>query len=122
MVHFGTPRPRDDDPVRALTCAAAMIDEMKRWNLVRASEGHEPIEIGIGLHYGKVVVGNIGHAQRLEFTAPYSGSDTELSEALRTLIGEAKERAAIVHVYHAVGLQLLDTRALLIRRTAFAKK
>jgi adenylate cyclase len=68
MVHFGTPRPRDDDPVRALTCAAAMIAEMKRWNVERASEGQAPIEIGIGLHYGKVVVGNIGHAQRLEFT------------------------------------------------------
>jgi adenylate cyclase len=69
MVHFGTPRPRDDDPVRALTCAAEMIAEMSRWNVERASEGQEPIEIGIGLHYGEVVVGNIGHAQRLEFTA-----------------------------------------------------
>ena len=28
----------------------------------------EPIEIGICLHYGEVVVVNIGHAQRLEFT------------------------------------------------------
>ena len=69
MVHFGAPRPRDDDPVRALTCAAAMIAEMERWNLERACEGQEPIEIGIGLHYGDMVVGNIGHAQRLEFTA-----------------------------------------------------
>jgi len=68
MVHFGTPRPRDDDPVRALTCAAAMIAEMNRWNVERARQGQEPIEIGIGLHYGEVVVGNIGHARRLEFT------------------------------------------------------
>ena len=70
MVHFGTPRPRDDDAVRALTCAAAMIAEIERWNAERVRHGQEPIEIGIGLHYGEVVVGNIGHhARRLEFTA-----------------------------------------------------
>lgn len=68
MVHFGTPRPRDDDPIRALTCADTMLAEMKRWNVERARKDQEPIEIGIGLHYGEVVVGNIGHAQRLEFT------------------------------------------------------
>ena len=68
MLHFGTPRPRDDDPVRALACAGAMIAEIERWNFERAAEGKGPIEIGIGLHYGEVVVGNIGHAQRLEFT------------------------------------------------------
>lgn len=69
MVHFGTPRPRDDDAVRALTCAGAMIAEIERWNAERARDGQEPIEIGIGLHFGEVVVGNIGHARRLEFTA-----------------------------------------------------
>jgi adenylate cyclase len=68
MLHFGTPRPRDDDPVRALACAGAMIAEIERWSFERVRGGKEPIEIGIGLHYGEVVVGNIGHAQRLEFT------------------------------------------------------
>ncbi len=68
MVHFGTPRPRGDDPVRALTCAGAMIAEMRRWNGERANLGQEAIEIGIGVHCGEVIVGNIGHAQRLEFT------------------------------------------------------
>ncbi len=59
MVHFGTPRPRDDDPVRALTCAAAMIAEMNRWNVERARQGQDPIEISISLHFGEVVVGTL---------------------------------------------------------------
>lgn len=67
MVHFGTPRPHEDDCVRALTCAAAMIADISRWNVQRAIEGQEPIKIGIGLHCGDIIVGNIGHAQRLEF-------------------------------------------------------
>lgn len=69
MVHFGTPHPRDDDPVRSLACAGAMIDEMQRWNSERSRSGLEPIEIGIGVHFGDVVVGNIGHAERLEYPA-----------------------------------------------------
>ncbi len=68
MVHFGTPEPGDDDPVRALACAEAMICEIEKWNEERTVEGLEPIKIGIGLHYGEVVVGNTGHASRLEYT------------------------------------------------------
>jgi adenylate cyclase len=67
MVHFGTPRPQDDDPARALACAAAMIGEIRRWNVERAQAGELPIGIGIGVHYGEVLVGNIGDAQRLEY-------------------------------------------------------
>ena len=68
MVHFGTPSPRDDDPLRALNCAAGMIEEIERWNADRQSSGQEAIEVGIGIHFGEVVVGNIGDANRLEYT------------------------------------------------------
>jgi len=68
MVHFGTPSPRDDDPARALACAAAMVAEMRSWNVERSRTGEATIGIGIGVHYGDVVVGNIGDARRLEYT------------------------------------------------------
>ncbi len=67
MVHFGTPRTQKDDPARALACAAAMIDEIRRWNADRAQAGEAPIGIGVGVHYGDVLVGNIGDAKRLEY-------------------------------------------------------
>ncbi len=68
MVHFGTPTPKQDDPVRALECASSMIEEIEEWNAVRRSDDQEAIEIGIGVHFGEVVVGNIGDANRLEYT------------------------------------------------------
>ncbi|MBY8976902.1 adenylate/guanylate cyclase domain-containing protein [Rhodobacteraceae bacterium NNCM2] len=68
MVHFGTPEPRDDDAARALRCAGDMIAEIEDWNTSRAAEGDIPIRVGIGLHYGDVIVGNIGDENRLEYT------------------------------------------------------
>ncbi|MEO1686437.1 MAG: adenylate/guanylate cyclase domain-containing protein [Pseudomonadota bacterium] len=68
MLHFGTPEPRPDDAARALRCVAEMLAEMDRWNASRAAEGLEPIRVGIGLHYGDVIVGNIGDERRLEYT------------------------------------------------------
>lgn len=68
MVHFGTPRPKTDDPVRALACAAAMIAEMQRWSMERMKAGEVSITIGVGVHYGEVLVGNIGDTRRLEYT------------------------------------------------------
>ncbi len=67
MVHFGTPRVQKDDPARALACAADMISEIRRWNVERTRAGELPVSIGIGVHYGEVLVGNIGDAQRLEY-------------------------------------------------------
>jgi adenylate cyclase len=67
MVHFGTPRTQRDDPARALACAGAMISEIQRWNAERVKAGDLPISIGIGVHYGEVLVGNIGDAQRPEY-------------------------------------------------------
>lgn len=69
MAHFGTPQPREDDPVRALRCAGAMIAGIESWNAELIEAGLEPVRLGIGLHFGEVLVGNIGDERRLEYTA-----------------------------------------------------
>lgn len=68
MVHFGTPHSKPDDVARALACAAEMVASIKEWNAKRASTGEPPIGIGVGVHFGNVIVGNIGDARRIEYT------------------------------------------------------
>jgi adenylate cyclase len=53
---------------RALACALDLQGEMDRWCAKRARRGAFPVRLGIGLHYGPAVVGNVGSDQRLEFT------------------------------------------------------
>jgi adenylate cyclase len=68
MATFGTPDPADDDATRALACARAMLDVVDRLNAERAAAGKFTIELGIGVHYGLVVQGDISGGQRLDFT------------------------------------------------------
>lgn len=65
---FGTPISSPDDPQRSVECACAMLAEVHSLNQQRARQGKGPIQIGIGLHWGPAVVGNVGSEERLEYT------------------------------------------------------
>jgi len=67
MATFGTPRAGPADATSALRCACAMVQSMHEWNAERAQRGEPPIRIGIGVHYGPVVLGDIGGEARLEY-------------------------------------------------------
>lgn len=69
MVTFGAIQDEPDAAARAITCAFAMIDEIDRWNAKRMARGASAVRIAIGVHYGAVIVGNVGSEQRREFTA-----------------------------------------------------
>jgi adenylate cyclase len=66
MATFGTPFASDADAVNALRCAQAMITSISELNRERNMRGEPPIRLSIGLHYGEVVLGDIG-LNRLEF-------------------------------------------------------
>lgn len=66
MATFGTPMAKEQDACDALLCARAMIRAVAEWNRQRAVAGEVPIRLSIGLHYGPVVLGDIG-TNRLEF-------------------------------------------------------
>ena len=67
MATFGTPRVHDTDALHALKCGIAMLQSIEAWNEERKKACEEPIRVSIGIHYGNVVLGDIGSARRLEY-------------------------------------------------------
>lgn len=69
MAVFGAPVPMEDHPWKAVQAALLMRQELSLLNQERVAAGEAPLKIGIGIHTGEVVVGNIGTEQRLDYTA-----------------------------------------------------
>ena len=67
MATFGTPIEGENDANNCYECAKAMAAAVKDWNTRRAREGKQEIQIGIGIHYGPCVMGDIGGETRMEF-------------------------------------------------------
>lgn len=68
MAYFGAPAPQPDHAAAALRCAAAMLAGLESLNDRRRQRGETVLRIGIGLHSGRVIMGDIGAARRREFT------------------------------------------------------
>jgi adenylate cyclase len=73
LVVFGTPVAHDDDPMRAAQCAVEMQRAMPSINAHNRSVGWPEIEMGIALHTGELVVGNIGSHKRTKYGVVGSG-------------------------------------------------
>lgn len=67
MATFGTPDPTDDDASNALIAAVEMADAFELWKRSNAMPDIQGLSLAIGGHFGRVVVGNIGSKERLEF-------------------------------------------------------
>ncbi|MCC6656829.1 MAG: adenylate/guanylate cyclase domain-containing protein, partial [Rhodocyclaceae bacterium] len=138
MVEFGSPLPVPDHALRAVRAALALRDvaaEFAGWMRQRFPDRDlPPFAVGIGLHSGEAVVGNIGSSSRMEFTA--IGDTVNLASRLEgmtkqlgcaILISEAtlaaagaglvcgrselvtvKGRAAPVRVFEVLGLETGD--------------
>ena len=67
MATFGTPEPTDRDAVNALAAAVEMADAFKTWKQSRAGTEAGALELAVGVHYGPIVLGDIGSDRRMEF-------------------------------------------------------
>ena len=82
MATFGTPFSGERDAMNALRCAQAMIDAVAKLNEERDMAEETKLKVGFGLHYGPVVLGDIG-LNRLEFAV--IGSTVNAASRLESL-------------------------------------
>ena len=68
MALYGVPVPLDNDAKRAVISAVKMMQGLTTTNIHRASKKLPPLQVGIGIHSGLVVAGNVGSENRLSYT------------------------------------------------------
>jgi adenylate cyclase len=67
LVLFGAPFAAEDDAECAVACALEMQLAMRSVNQWNQQNGFPALEMGIGIHTGQVVVGNIGSEKRSKY-------------------------------------------------------
>jgi adenylate cyclase len=126
MALFGAPTPHQDDPLHAVACAAEMHIELDRFCDEYAARGMPPLQQGVGIATGEVIVGNIGSENRMKYGVVGDhvnlaaraesitvGGEVLVSEATRDAIGDratfrgpikvkAKGKRAVLYLYALV--------------------
>ncbi len=92
MATFGTPVATPLDASNALGCARAMVGVIDDWNQERLHAGEHDIHVGIGVHFGSVVLGDIG-ANRLEFAV--IGDAVNVSAKLEAMTRDFNARIVV---------------------------
>ncbi|HTY80355.1 MAG TPA: adenylate/guanylate cyclase domain-containing protein [Candidatus Bathyarchaeia archaeon] len=77
LVIFGAPVASDDHAARAVACGLGMQLAMAEVNERLATQKRVQLEMGIGIHTGRVIVGNIGSLRRTKYAAV--GSNVNLA-------------------------------------------
>ena len=86
LATFGVPDPGAHDATDTLACARGMLAALAGWNDERAREGQSPLRMGLGLHYGPAVLGDIGSARSMAFATV--GDTINVASRLQSLTRE----------------------------------
>lgn len=83
FVIFGAPKDNPKHAHNAVACAIEMENAMRKVNEWNKVNGFPPLEMGIGINSGKVVVGNIGSSQKMKYGC--MGESVNLAGRIETL-------------------------------------
>ena len=120
MAVFGDPIPQEDHARRAALAAIDMLRALEELKAQAEARGDQPINMGVGIHTGELVAGDIGSADRLEYTAigdtvstasRLEGLNKEYSTQI-IISGDTKEQAG-----EDIPTRLLDTTTVRGRET-----
>lgn len=109
MAIYGAPIEYPDHAERAVLASIEMSQKMKELQAKWRAEGKKEVNIGIGINTGEVVVGNIGSAERMEYTA--IGDNVNLAQRLESVAEKGQiliSSSCYERVKHRVVARMLD--------------
>lgn len=102
MALFGAPIEKKESAIHAIQSGLETVEELKEWNKERKEKGLPEIAMGIGIHTGNVVAGNMGAKNRLNYTV--LGANVNLAARI---CSEAKGMQILIseQTLHAEGVK-----------------
>jgi adenylate cyclase len=114
MATFGTPDVGPQDARNALAAALSACAVIGNWNIDRVARGEPAIKVSIGIHYGSVVLGDIGSERRMEFAV--LGDVVNVAQRLEGLTRRLDCQIVISDAFvHALRAQSPDDADTLLR-------
>ncbi|HEY5599326.1 MAG TPA: adenylate/guanylate cyclase domain-containing protein, partial [Candidatus Manganitrophaceae bacterium] len=113
MVFWGAPLPQEDHAERAVRCALHMRKRLAELQKGWIAAGKEPLDIGIGVNTGEVVVGNMGaEGKKMDYTV--IGDAVNLAARVETLTRKYEVPLIITeytynHVKTLVDVKVVET-------------
>lgn len=100
MAFWGAPHPSEDHADRACRAALAIRKTIEQDNEIRVANGLQPVRMGIGIHCGRVIAGNIGAPGRINYTLV--GDTVNTAQRLEQLCKSAGQSKAAVKILVSV--------------------
>jgi adenylate cyclase len=67
MAVFGVPMTQEDHALRAINTGLDILKRIERWNSETTEPDSIPWKVGVGMHSGEIVAGNIGSSKKMEY-------------------------------------------------------
>jgi len=110
MAIWGAPIPQNDHARRAVRCAIDMLEELEKLNEKWKAEGRRPLEIGIGVNTGDMIVGNMGSKEKMEYTV--IGDNVNLGSRLEGLNKEYGTHIIVSDATYQAVRDMIEARHL----------
>jgi adenylate cyclase len=107
---WGAPLPQEDQAERAVLTGLEMLEAMPALHARWREQGLPAFEIGIGIHLGTAVIGNIGTEERSHYTT--IGDDVNTAARLESLNSQEGTKFLISDAVYARVAHLIEARRL----------
>jgi len=105
MAFFGAPVKHDDDALQSVLTGLDMLDQLESFNKWQRTQGKQGWNIGIGINFGKVTIGNIGSEKKMDYTI--IGDSVNLASRMEGLTKKYKEPLLISeYLYTKINTEL----------------